>query len=151
MSVLVTALLLALPVIVTLAVPRAPLGGRWLIAVLPWTILGATALFAVRGFFLDRNCLVVQRLGWNTRIPLQGLQSVTVDPDAMKGSLRLAGNGGLFAFTGLFRNQKLGLYRAYVTDPRRCVVLRLPKRPIVVSPDNPNEFVAAAKAEAGIS
>jgi hypothetical protein len=94
--------------------------------------------------------LVVRRLGWSTRIPLEGLQSVVVDPDALKGSLRLAGNGGLYACTGLFRNKRLGLYRAFVTDLNRCDVLRLPKRPIVVSPDRPEEFVGAVKAAAGL-
>jgi hypothetical protein len=47
----------------------------------------------------------------------------------------------VFSFTGLFRNRTLGMYRAFVTDPRRAVVLRLPRRTVVVSPADPEAFV----------
>ena len=57
----------------------------------------------------------------------------------------LAGYGGLFAFTGWFRNKKLGAYRAFVTDLNRCIVIRLPKRTVVVSPNSPERFIEALK------
>ncbi len=53
---------------------------------------------------------------------------------------RLCGNGGLFSFTGLCRNQALGSYRAFVTDETRTVVLRFPNRTAVVSPADPGKF-----------
>jgi len=59
----------------------------------------------------------------------------------MRGSIRTFGNGGLFSFTGFYRNRLLGAYRAFVTDPRQAVVLRFPKRNVVVSPGAPEEFV----------
>lgn len=59
----------------------------------------------------------------------------------MQCGLRLCGNGGLFSFSGWFRNRALGVYRAFVTDPHRTVVLRYPRRPIVLSPSSPEEFV----------
>lgn len=149
-SVLATSLLLGVPLMGLFVVSPAQPLARWPMTILPLLILTGTALFAVRGFRLEDRCLVVRRLGWNTRIPLDGLQSVTLDPDAMKDSLRLAGNGGLFACTGLFRNKRLGLYGAFVTDLNRCVVLRLPKRPIVISPDRPEEFVRTVKTAAGL-
>ncbi len=51
------------------------------------------------------------------------------------------GNGGLFSFTGFFRNKALGTYRAFVTDPRKTVVLHFPRRTVVISPGSPKEFV----------
>ena len=42
----------------------------------------------------------------------------------------------------IFYNKRLGSYRAYVTDPRRCVVLRYPNRRVVLSPASPEDFVS---------
>lgn len=60
----------------------------------------------------------------------------------MRGSLRLCGNGGMFSFTGWYRNRALGVYRAFVTDLKSTVVLKFAKRTIVVSPERPEEFAA---------
>jgi hypothetical protein len=59
----------------------------------------------------------------------------------MAGSIRVFGNGGLFSFTGLYQNKRLGSYRAYVTDDKRTVVVRLKEKTIVISPEFPDEFV----------
>lgn len=109
--------------------------------VLPFVVLGGPALFTVRGFTLERDALLVHRLLWSTRVSLAGLARAWHDPRAMARSLRLWGNGGLFAVTGYFRNKALGVYRAFVTDPARAVVLVLPRRTVVVSPDDPAVFL----------
>jgi hypothetical protein len=70
------------------------------------------------------------------------LTSADVDPDALQGSLRLFGNGGFFSFTGWFRNKKLGVYRAYATDTKRVVVLRFSGKTVVITPHDPQRFVA---------
>lgn len=118
-----------------------PETARWLGA-LPLLLLPGAALFVVRGYAIEGTELLIQRLLWTTRVPLAGLHSAEAAPDVMRGSLRLFGNGGMFSITGLFRNRALGNYRAFVTDLKRTVVLRFPKRTIVVSPENPERFVA---------
>lgn len=110
-------------------------------AVFPLLVLAIGALFTVRGYSVRPGLLLVHRLGWNTQLPLHDLQSARFQPDAMKGSLRVFGNGGLFSFTGLYRNRELGSYRAFVTDLRHPVVLRFPARCVVVSPSDPEDFV----------
>lgn len=114
--------------------------GRWWIAALPLSIIFGGLLFTVRGYSLTSSELQVHRLFWATRVPLMGLRSARVEPDAMQGSIRTFGNGGLFSFTGRFSNTKLGSYRAFVTDPHRTVVLDFETRRIVVSPAVPEEF-----------
>lgn len=99
------------------------------------------ALFSVRGYRLDGNNLIVCRPGWRTRLPLQDVQSVSHQPEATKGSIRIFGNGGLFGFIGLFRSQKLGRYRAFATDLTHSVVIRMPVKTIVITPDDPDRFV----------
>jgi len=112
----------------------------WL-ALLPLAIVIGSAPFAIRGYSVTSDAILVHRLFWTTRLPLAGLQSAQFDPDAMRGSIRTFGNGGLFSFTGFYRNKLLGAYRAFVTDPRRTVVLHYSRRTVVVSPAAPEEFV----------
>ncbi len=104
-------------------------------------ILLISGLFAVRSYSVKADELCIQRLVWVTRFPLHGLQKVSAGPYAMRGSLRLFGNSGLFAITGWYRNETLGTYRAFVTDPKRAVVLQFTGRTVVVSPENPDTFV----------
>ena len=102
--------------------------------------LGA-ALFTIRGYTVAPDAILVHRLLWKTRVPRVGLVSATVEPHAMKGSLRTCGNGGMFSFTGWYWSKKLGHFQPYVTDLNRTVVLRWEKRTVVVSPDDPEAFV----------
>jgi hypothetical protein len=71
------------------------------------------------------------------------------DPEAMRRSLRLFGNGGMFGFTGWLRNRRLGVYRAFATDPARAVVLTLGQRKIVITPADPAAFVRALESKHG--
>ena len=144
-SVLSTGILLSVSALGVFTFPRQNNFNHWLMVGGPLLILAGTALFAVCGYALEDGCLVIQRPCWQTRFPLADVVSVAADPDAMKGSIRLAGDGGLFAFVGWFRNRKLSTYRAYVTDVNRCVVIRWPKRTIVISPGSPHRFIDALR------
>ena len=112
-----------------------------IVVALPALLVGGCALFTVRGYGVAPDAILIRRLFWFTRLPREGLQSVAYEPGAMSGSIRTFGNGGLFSFTGWYRNRALGNYRAFVTDGRRTVVLRYTRRTIVVSPGEPEEFV----------
>lgn len=114
--------------------------------ILPLILLVAGAFFIIRGYTLNGRQLLVHRLGWTTRLDLSRLQSAEVDATAMKGSLRVFGNGGLFCFAGKFKNKKLGYYRVWVTNPANAVILRLPDRILVVSPTPVQRFVQCVEA-----
>jgi hypothetical protein len=116
------------------------------LAYLPLPILIGALLFTIRGYCLTPKLLLIKRLFWHTRIDLHTLQSVEINPEATKGSIRLFGNGGLYSISGLFRNKTLGKYRAFITDPKKSVVLKFPMRTIVMSPDNPELFCQQIKA-----
>jgi len=109
---------------------------------LPMALIVGCALFTVRGYAITPEAILVRRLFWCSRLPRAGLESATFLPGAMKGSIRTCGNGGFYSFTGWYRNRDLGNYRALVTDTAKCVVLRYAGRTIVVSPGEPEEFVA---------
>ncbi len=113
---------------------------RW-VAALPLLILFGAALCTIRGYTITPDAILVHRLLFSTALPRAGLQSAQVEPEAMRGSLRTFGNGGAFSFSGFYYNKRLGSYRAFVTDPRRSVVLRYAARRVVLSPGAPEDFV----------
>jgi hypothetical protein len=121
---------LALPRVAIFALVSAPL-----------LILVVTVPFMIFGYEVREQTLVIKRLGWTTEIPLNGIREAQANPKAMYGSIRIFGNGGLFAFNGIFWSKALGRYRAYVTDLSRSVVLKLSDRTVVISPDAPERFL----------
>lgn len=130
---------------------RLPTVPRTLLVVLMTGLLIGPIPFVVRGYFVDSNELLIQRLWWRTRIPLSGLRSVAHDPRALRGSIRLCGNGGVFSFTGWFWCKALGRYRMFATAPKRAVVMVFENRRIVVSPDRPEDFVNEVRLRCGLN
>ena len=108
-------------------------------------ILGVNACLCVRGYEIAAGELRVRRLFWNTRWPLDSSTRAIVRPQAMRGSWRTWGNGGVFAFSGHFSGSGLGRYRAFVTDPARTVILETRCGIVVVSPDDPRQFVEGVR------
>jgi hypothetical protein len=123
---------------------RMPLFRVFMVAV-PACILVSALLFRVCGYSLTATALEVERPLWTTPFTLADLLSVAGDSDALQGSLRLFGNGGLFSFTGIFWNRRLGLFHAYGTDPGRAVVLKFRKRTIVITPDDTQRFIVRVR------
>ena len=130
--------------------PNVPVGARVMAILTTIGIVCGCALFTVRGYDVTPDGLYVRRLFWRTRIELAGLREARFDPEALKGSIRLWGNGGLFAFCGLFRNKKLGNFRLFATNLRQFVVLAGRERNVVVTPSNPEEFIRQVRLKAGL-
>jgi Bacterial PH domain len=125
----------------------------WRIAMIgvPLAILCAALLLMVRGYVLTDSHIEVTRLGWSTLLPLAGLGAVTGDPQGLRGSVRLFGNGGLFAISGWFWNRRIGRFRAYATDPQRAVLLRYRDgSQVVVTPDDVQRFIVQVRRLANI-
>ncbi len=125
-----------------------PSSVKW-VGYLPLAFALGSALFMVRGFELSKDALRVQRPFWTTCLPLADLVTGEYDPAAMRRSIRTLGNGGFYSYTGYYRNQALGSYRAYVTDLDRAVVLRFTNRRVVISPDDPVRFLRELRALTG--
>ncbi|WP_237058656.1 PH domain-containing protein [Microbulbifer sediminum] len=142
LTALATLLLLAIPAILMARAPADPPTIYQVSIWLPVAILALSTLFVIRGYTLNGNTLYIIRPLWKTRLSLDGLQEVFADPEAMHGSIRIFGNGGLFGYIGLFQNKTIGRYRAFATDQQRAVVLRFPERNLVVTPGRPEKLVA---------
>ena len=135
-------ILIHIPVIGMFSGPQGSVVWTLSMIVVPLLLtLAIAAFFLIRGYVLTGDVLLVQRLGWNSKLDLSGLTAAEADPRAMAKSIRTFANGGMFCFAGIFRNKKLGFYRVFATDPKLAVVLRFNSRVVVVTPENPEEFV----------
>jgi hypothetical protein len=136
-----SAFLVVLAVAYSVGMSFLPGVPSWIPWLLPLIVLGCLP-FAVRGYAITGDAILIRRLLWTTRLERSGLTSAEARTRAMSGSLRTCGNGGGFSFTGWYWSKALGAYRAFVTDFDRTVVLRFGKRTVVVSPDEPEDFAA---------
>jgi hypothetical protein len=142
MSAAVSVILIGLPLFSLTNLPLNAIGSKMVMVSVPLVILVGGLLFMVRGYRINNSTLFIQRLFWKTEISLNELKSVEILPNAMQKSIRTMGNGGLFSFSGQFRNQTLGNYRAFATDGKRTVVLHFLDKKVVVTPDEPKRFAA---------
>jgi hypothetical protein len=111
--------------------------------------VGAWAL-APRGFAIGDGRLRILRNGWlPTEIPLEAIRTVALlEADALRGSLKLLGMGGLFGYYGLFRSPFLGSYRLHATRGGGLVLVRTEGRTLVLTPEPPDAFAEALLAAA---
>ena len=100
---------------------------------------------APSAFEIGGGVVRILRNGWfGTAIPLEEVCSAgQIGPDALVGTIRLLGIGGLFGSYGLFRSPVLGPLRLYATRSDGLVLVRTARRAHVLTPDRPSEFVDA--------
>ena len=60
-------------------------------------------------------------------------------------TIRLFGNGGVFAGTGIYWNKPYGIFRAYLTSARLqdAILVTTATHKVMISPENPQAFLAA--------
>ncbi len=116
-------------------IPEMPVYGALLMPL----IVFITWLFSVRGYVIQNNTLLVNRPLWTTTITLPPDSVFRFEPEIKKGLWRTAGNGGLFGYTGRFRNRDLGNFRAYVTSWSDAVSVTSESTGFraVISPEDP--------------
>jgi hypothetical protein len=114
------------------------LGGSLMAAVVLFCYLYAPVAYELTGDELT----VRFRVGQKVFPAVTRCSSLTARPPM---GLRLWGNGGLFAATGIFWNKTYGIYRAYVTSARYqdYVLVETRAQKILISPEIPEDFVRA--------
>jgi hypothetical protein len=115
-----------------------------------WALLPAALLAAITMYCYLRapvaygvspsGFTIIFRLGSKRFGPIVRAGRVEKSTDR---SIRLWGNGGLFAGTGIFWNGTWGIFRAYVTTSDRLstVLVETQTGKVLVSPNDPVEFV----------
>lgn len=114
-------------------------------------VIGLSFAWSPRGYEIAGGALRVKRLIGDAVFPLNQLRFVrAASPADFWGCIRLWGSGGLFGYYGRFWSKALGQTTWYVTDRNRMLILDGGGKRIVVSPDNPDEFLASIQPAAGL-
>lgn len=87
----------------------------------------------------------INRLAGVKEIKREHIKSATViSKDKIDSSSKTFGVGGLFGYFGKFSNRQLGQMTWYITRMDRLVlIVTSEKKNIVLSPDEPEQFIAA--------
>jgi hypothetical protein len=107
-------------------------------------ILPLTWALAPRALTLGGGVLRVERPFGPLEIPLAGIRAVGRLPrEALRGLVRTWGSGGAFGWYGRHWSRRLGAVRLHATRRDGYVVVDTDEGRHVVTPDDPDAFVAA--------
>jgi len=114
------------------------LGGVLIVVISVVCYLRAPVAYAIEQDALT----VIFRLGKAQFSPIVSCSLLT---QPIPPSMRLWGNGGLFAATGVFWNKAYGTFRVYLTNvkPANQVLVETTRQKILISPEQPEVFMAA--------
>lgn len=105
-------------------------------------------LFRPIDYMITAEEIIVRRLLASVHIKRSEINSATlIEPGKITDAVRTFGVGGMFGYWGSFANLSLGKMSWYTTRKDKPVLLttRAGKK-IVLSPDNPNNFLAELNA-----
>lgn len=143
-----------IPILVALQ-PSVPAPVVWVSLVPSFivpVVLLLTVLWSPKAVRLEADALVVERRGWSDlRIPLAEVAGVSRGPELKafgSGVTRIAGNGGLMGFTGLYRVTGVGLVRCWATrlGAPTVLVTRKSERPVLLGVDDGPALLQALSA-----
>jgi len=100
-------------------------------------------LYRSTGYQLTADQLIIHRPYKNKIIQRTQIRKAELlEKGALKWTVRVFGNGGLFGYSGKFTNTRIGVMTWYATRTNNMVLLRMHDgRKIVITPDNPKEFI----------
>ena len=116
-------------------------------SIIPPTIIAIAAIFAPRKYCVTTQNVIVKRFARNVTLPLSEI--VSIEPvtyiSVFKGSTRTMASGGGFGIYGDFYSPKLSNFRAYMTRRNKLVLIRTFNKPFVLTPDDPEGFIATVQ------
>lgn len=100
--------------------------------------------FWPKSYTLTTDKLIINRPLLSADINRSDIKSVEqISKDKLRYAVRMFGVGGLFGYYGKFVNSTMGSMTWYATRRDKVVLITTIKnKKIVVTPDNPEEFVA---------
>jgi len=114
-----------------------------LVALAAWTAWRMSGDLDPLWLELEGDRLAIQMRRRRERFPVAGAAARRLDPDETAHLERLATSGGVTAGSGGFESHRLGELDLYASDLAHAVLVELPERRLVVTPDDPEGFVAA--------
>ena len=114
-----------------------------LFAILVPLIFVLVKLFAPRKYIVTDSDIIVKRSGPDITIPIRDINNIRhISRKELGAVFRLFGVGGFCGTYGLFSSSGIGIFKGYTTN-RSCLVVieHSYVKKIVISPENPEEFV----------
>jgi hypothetical protein len=104
-------------------------------------------LYAPLAYAVNSEGITIRRRAGHTKIAANQIAGIRVaSPEEMQGIIRVFGNGGLFGYTGRYYSRKLGHQRWFCSRRSGLVFIERHNAILtVISPDEPEAFVAAVK------
>lgn len=110
-------------------------------------ISGLSYYFSISKYRLTDTAIIIVRPFDTVTYPRNIIERAErVDKSDLYFAIRTFGIGGVFAYTGQFWNRKFGNMTWYVTRMDCAVMLYCRNKKILVSPDEPEAFIAALTA-----
>ncbi len=112
-----------------------------IVSVVPALLILCLYPYRVVSYQITDEKLIIDRpfSMFNKEILLSDIESARLlTKEDFKWTIRTAGNGGLFGYTGYYANTKLGSFRMYATNGKNklLIILKGKKDKIVISPDD---------------
>jgi hypothetical protein len=120
----------------------------WLAALLPLLAWRMSSDVELLWLELQPGTLTVRMRWRRERLPLAGATARRLTPEEAAHLERLATAGGVVASIGGFESHLLGELDLYASDLSHAVLIELPDQRLVVTPDDPNAFLAALSRSA---
>ena len=109
-----------------------------------WLTFILCYLFHPTAYSISGDKIIVHRPLSDLIIPRTDLLDIRIPAEAeMRWTIRTIGVGGLFGYFGKFTNTQLGGMTWYATQRGNYVLLITQTRRIIITPDKPEEFLAA--------
>ena len=117
-----------------------------LAALVPAAAIVGAAAYAPLKMSISSAGIEVHRLIGPVVIPFERISRVDLlEAERLRGSIREFGVSGLFGHFGRFRSKDIGPYTLYATSSGGYVLVEADK-PIVLTPERPEEFVASVRS-----
>lgn len=105
-------------------------------------LIGITSIsWFIRGYTITSDSILINHPGWTTKLDLKKLSSASRVPVGAYAGIGLFGVWGAYSVTGIAYSSTYGLHRRYLTNRWNSVVLKFGDKVVLVSPDNPDEFI----------
>jgi hypothetical protein len=114
---------------------------KFLVAVLPSSLLLILWLRRVRSYKVSDTNLVINRIWGSKTFDLSSLEELSKPHIHFLKLKKRLGNSGLFSFTGKFFYPKIGDFQCYVNDWENAVFLKFKDDSLMLSPEPEEDFM----------
>lgn len=124
--------------------PTLPFAFKLLITVSLWGTFVVCWLLHPTGYTVTADAVIIHRPLNKVTILKNQITEVSQPTEGdMKWTIRTFGVGGLFGYFGKFTNTAIGGMTWYATRHENYVLLRTADKRIILTPDEPKQFVSA--------